>query len=639
MKKLLALGMGLIALLLVLILATFGLMHTRYLTPSAQWLTDHLWPGELTFTRLEYDYPRHFRLQDVTLEQDEKPLHFQQVDVWLSARPWQDDKWVIDSLLLNGANFSAGLPSHPFLSELKLNQLALHNIDFAMDGLIARGVNLQVKNPSWHSAVQRLPYGELQLSAEQFYWHSEAIDNVLVDADYQPADSTVYGASFIWRGARFSGQAEQYPQGWSLVNVTINQLNLDQDLTQLTAPWWPLLSSHIARINSLDILNSNLRVAGSEMTNLALSAENLQLGHTWWQQQQGYLSLNADSITSHGLQWVEPSFKLDFEPDKIQISDFSSEVLQGSLQLSGEVTPNQLHLYHLTARGLKWFGEQDSDWHWLSLDLSNWQSLQIDQFDLHNLQLIQLQHTPAWQLTGLNAEGRDTELMRDGKWGLWQGSASISANNASIGSVLSSQGIIEMHSDNGRWSLDRAFLPLEKGYIDANAEWNFAADSAPWKVALHTDGLPLTELHHWLTLPFSVDALADLDLNAEGLAGDYSMLAHSLSGELQLGLRRGILTTQQTNQLVVQPFTLDRLNVSADRGRIQLNAAPLAGPGLDARLQGTIDLVAPQQGTLELQLRQGCQQTRFDLLRNQQAEETLPAKACADTLSRERVRE
>ncbi|MEK6213127.1 MAG: AsmA family protein, partial [Vibrio fluvialis] len=431
MKKLLALGVGLVALLLALTLVAFGIMHTRYLTPSAQWLTEHLWPEKLTFSELDYEYPLHFRLHNVTLETSDNPLSFQQVDIWLSPQLFHQDKWVIDSVLLDGANFSDGLPDNDFLAQLQLNQLALHNIDFANQGLIARGVNLQVKKPIWNNAKQWLPYGELQLSAEQFYWQGEALNNVLIDADYKAQDSTVYGASFQWRGGEFSGQAEQYPAGWSLVNVTISKLDLKDDLSTLSAPWWQLAKPYLHHINSLDVLSSNLQLGETKLTNLALSLENLTVDQSLWQQDSGYLSLNAESADWHGLQWIEPTFKLEFRPGNITISDFATELLQGSIQLSGNIQPSSIHLHQLTARGIKWFAEQQQDWAWLDSDLPALKNLTIDQWDLNNLQLIQLTHKPFWQLSGLNVEGRNTELNRNGRWGLWNGKLSISANSAS----------------------------------------------------------------------------------------------------------------------------------------------------------------------------------------------------------------
>lgn len=622
MKKLLALGVGLVALLLALMLVAFGIMHTRYLTPSAQWLSENLWPQQLIFSELEYEYPLHFRLHNVTLETSDTPIQFQQVDIWLSPTLFRKDKWQIDSMLLDGANFSEGLPDNPFLAQLQLKQLALHNIDFAQHGLVARGVNLQVRKPNWQSEHQWLPYGELQLSAEQFYWQGEAINDVLIDANYQPQNSTVYGASFQWRKGDFSGQAEQYPEGWSLVNVTINRLSLDSDIETFSQPWWQWVQPYIHHINSLDVLNSSLKIGDATVSNVALSLENLTLDRSWWQQKNGYLSLNADSVNWQGLQWVDPTFKLEFRPDKITISDFATELLEGSVQLNGDIQPSGIHLRQLNARGIKWFGEHNQDWAWLNSDLPVVKNLTIDQWDLRNVQLIQLMHPPFWQLSGLNIEGRRTELIREERWGLWNGKLRISANSASIGSLLSTQSVVEMQSSEGRWQLSRAFLPLENGYLDATATWDFSATSAPWNVSLHADGLPLTPLNQWLSLPLKIDALAEMDLNAEGLAGDYSMLAHSASGELTIQLRDGVLVMNHKDALIVQPFALDEATLRADRGRLSLMAPPLSGPGLDANLQGSLDLVDPGQGILTFSVRQACGIQSYDLLHNRQSADT-----------------
>lgn len=62
MRKILAIGVAGIALLLILVLAGFGIMHTRYFTPSAQWIVQQLWPETLRFAKIEYLYPFKLRL-------------------------------------------------------------------------------------------------------------------------------------------------------------------------------------------------------------------------------------------------------------------------------------------------------------------------------------------------------------------------------------------------------------------------------------------------------------------------------------------------------------------------------------------------------------------------------------------------
>lgn len=618
MKKLLALGMGIIALLLTLTLVVFAIMHTRYFTPSAQWLTQQLWPDRLTFSELDYEYPVHFTLHNVSIETDQQPISFAKVDIWLNKKLIKQDKLVIDSLLLDGANFSQGLPGANFLHNLQLNQLALHNVDFSQQGLIARGVNLQVKHPLWNDDEQLLPYGELQLSADQFYWNGEAFDKILIDADYKPSNSTVYGASFRWRDGDFSGQAEQFDSGWSLINTTISHLSLPESLNSNADKVWQQAVKYITHINSLDILNSQLSIAGFATENLAASLENFSLNKSFWQQDKGYLSLNADSISWKGLQWIEPSIKLDFADQAISISDFSTEMLQGSVRLSATVTPDNLHLRQLNVSGIKWFAESQHDLTWIPRQWPQLNNLTIDSLNINNLQLIQLINRPFWQLSGLTIEGSNTQLVKNAQWGLWNGELNISANSASIGDLVSTQGVIEMRSDKGQWQLDRAFIPLEQGYLEANARWDFSQPSAPWSLTAHADGMPFPVINHFFKLPVKIDAIAEFDINAEGLAGDYSMLAHSISGELNANLRDGIMTMQSPNALVIQPFAVDNLKFTADRGRIRLTKTALSGTGLQADISAQLDLVSPQEGQFKMNVAQGCETISYDLLDDKQ---------------------
>lgn len=616
MKKLFALGIGCIAVLLTLTLIVFGVMHTRYFTPSAQWLTQQLWPNQLSFSKLEYSYPTHFTLHQVTIDTDEQPINFEQVDIWFNQTFIDNNKLVIDSLLLDGANFAQGLPSSKFVRSLKIHQLALHNIDFVHNDLIARGVNLQVKQPYWSTNGNEFPYGEIQLSAEQFYWQGEAFNNVLVDADYKQQGSTVYGASFNWRGGDISGQAEQFGHGWSLINTTISHLHITKSLQPTIQQLGQFFSRYVHHINSLDILNSNISWADLEFNNLEASVENLELNGSLWKQDGGYLSLNADSITWRSQQLVAPSIKLDFSHQSISISDFASEILQGNVQLSGTVTPDSLHFDQVNINGIKWFAETKDDLAWLPKQLPQFNTLSIDQFELNNVQLIQLIAKPYWQLSGLSIEGSQNQFIRNKRWGLWNGKLMLSANSASFGDVVSTQGVIEMQSADGKWKINRAFIPLENGYLDATASWDFSQPSSPWSLAVHADGLPFPVINYFFELPLKLDGITEFDINAEGLAGDYSMFAHSLSGELNASMRDGTMVIEKPDSLIIQPFEIDNIRLTADRGRMTLNQSPLTGVGLNANIFAQLDLVSPKNGQFNLNVNQGCENIRYDILNN-----------------------
>ncbi|ENM5932253.1 AsmA family protein [Vibrio mimicus] len=601
MRKLLAMGVAGIALLLILVLAGFGIMHTRYFTPSAQWIVQQLWPETLHFEKIEYLYPFKLRLSGVQLSTT-PAIEVQQMDLWLNPYGLLEQKLEIDSVLVDGANLAHGLPAFTLPDAIHLNQLALHNIDWADQGIIARGVSLQIKQPEWTSPQQLLPYGKIQLSAEQITIDGEAFNQVLVDANYQPQDSTVYGFSFNWHDSPISGQAEQYPEGWSLINVTISRLNLNLDQWQ-THPLWQKLAPNVHHINSLDLLNSQLTANGVVWENLNLSVEDYFLQQNFWQQQQGYLSLNADSAQWLATQWVEPNAELTFTPEGIEMEGHT-QVWQGDVQLKGKLSEQSIALSRLTISGIKWIAEQPQDLLPFAQGLPAWQNLSIDDLDINNLQIIQTVNRPFWQVSGLNADGQRLQWVKDSQWGFWQGKLAVTANSASYAGILSTQGVLNMHSEQGVWQLTRAFLPLERGYIEAHAKWDLSSLSAPWQLSLDTDSLPVGPLQPWFNLPFGLEAFADISLTAQGMAGDRNMLAHSLDGGLQLSLRQGLMSLRSDNTVITQPFELDALSVSADRGRITITPTPLKGVGMQAMLSGSTDLLTPEQGQWQLDIKQ-----------------------------------
>ncbi len=76
------------------------------------------------------------------------------------------------------------------------------------------------------------------------------------------------------------------------------------------------------------------------------------------------------------------------------------------------------------------------------------------------------------------------------------------------------------------------------------------------------------------------------------------------------------MVIEKPNALVVQPFEIDNLRLTADRGRMKLNQVPLSGVGLNADIFAQLDLVAPKDGQFDLNINQGCEHIRYDMLNN-----------------------
>ncbi len=473
-------------------------------------------------------------------------------------------------------------------------------------------------------------------SAEQLYWQGEAFNQPLLDIDYKPQDSTLYGLSLSWRGAKVSGQAEQYPQGWSLVNVTVEGLDLSQQqLTSILAKPWERFGSQITHINSLDILRSSLALEDYRLINFELSSENLTLPFSLWQQQQGLISFSAESVQDQHNVWVEPRIKLTLDPNTINVEEASAQWQQGNLLFSGTIKPDAIALDQLMVNNVKWAAEQPGEGAWLWQWLENASYVSVERLNIERSQFIQLIRQPYWQLSGLNIDGEKLRLKQEQQLGLWQGKLRATAANASYQDILSSHPLVEMHSDDGLWQLDRLFAPLKQGYIEAYGQLQLNSLSKPWQATLNADGLPMGLLLSQLPLPFDLNAISSIDVSATGLGGDWAMFSHSLTGGIHARLHEAYTPFDEGNIL---PLQVSEISLSMERGKLTLAPVKLQGPDIEGTIGGASDLTAPEQGGIRYQVKMGCQQLSGDMMsdehqrvnqcpeQSQAAQETPPAQ-------------
>ncbi|MDN3684061.1 AsmA family protein [Vibrio sinaloensis] len=95
------------------------------------------------------------------------------------------------------------------------------------------------------------------------------------------------------------------------------------------------------------------------------------------------------------------------------------------------------------------------------------------------------------------------EWQNDQQLGWQNGQLEVSANNASFDKLLTTQMVIQAVANQGKLTLERAFLPLKTGYIEASGQWDRASASRPWTLSIHADGVPSDINSLQSALPFS----------------------------------------------------------------------------------------------------------------------------------------
>ncbi|PMM40758.1 AsmA family protein [Vibrio splendidus] len=631
MKKVLMV-LGIVLSIIVALIATLLLsLQTQYRADVANFFIKHTIEQPVLIEDIEYQVPYHITLMGVTQSQPEQqtPLYIDKIDIWFSPHSVIQAKLVLDSVLISGLQLEMNdlgtLASRLTQPNIQLHQLAINNLDFSTPDFNVRGIDLQISEPTWGDSNSLLPYGKTQLTATQLYWQGEAFDNLLIDLDLKPSDSTLYGASFDWRGAKISGQAEQYQSDWSLVNVTVDGLRLNERQTKtLLSKEWDVAGIQVNHINSLDILRSDVQWQDGHLAAFDASLENIQLPFRWWEQQQATLSLQAEGVILDDDSFIDPSVKLSLQPNQILIEDFYTQFLQGSIQLNGKITPSSIELAQLDVRGIKWITE-NQDNNLPAVRLTPWlkqlQQVSIKQLNVERSQLIQLAEKPYWQVSGLHVEGHQVHLLQDGKLGLWQGKLMASANDASYQNILSAQPVIEMNSDQGKWTLTRLFAPLKHGYIEANATLDFNKISKPWSLDISADGLPISLMLQPLELPLDATGYGEFELQAAGLYGDSLMLGYSTTGQLTGSVRQGVMTFNDklSDTSSNNVFEVPELNADFDRGRFTLKPMHIIGASaeeqgsrrvqtLNGEVSGELDLLETTKHTLSITLTDQCHQ-------------------------------
>ncbi|MCL9776464.1 AsmA family protein [Vibrio methylphosphonaticus] len=611
-RKTLAIVIALIALGLLSVLVLFCLLHTKYATPMVSYALDKTLNIKVISESVHYQYPNQLDFNNVHIErQGQESIAANSMSIWLTPSESITSPFRIHELLLSGSTLSR--QSVSLAHDLSIDNIALDHIDYSDDNVIINDLQLQLRNLQYQPNMAQI-LGEFQLRASQIYYQGESANDVLIDGVLSGEESKVYGASFTWNQATVSTQAQYESGTWSLVNTTVDKLDLD--LTTASIAHYNKIFSAIGHINSVDLLHANLRFNDVKIENLNASFEQIDLRHSIWEQVNAYLSFDADSIQYQSLQFIEPTVEVIANNGVITLKDVDSTLEQGRIQLVGAWKPNAIALERVVIDGVKVYEETQQN-ALLSLfqhlPLTNLNQLSIDHLTISRGQWIQIQNKPNWQISGLNLEGSNLELIRKGQWGLWQGKTAASANSVSIDRVLASQVALETQSHDGKWQLKRLFIPYQKGYLDVAASLDFSAKSQPLTVNAKAYSLPLSLLKY-LQTPNGIDisGMADINLSMNVLTADKLAISKTLTGKLDAEFDNTAITSSEGSAI---PVEITPLQLVAERGHVSLSPLTVRGERIDGEASGEIELNHLETPPIELKLITRCTElTTIDLL-------------------------
>ncbi|KJY67496.1 AsmA family protein [Vibrio nigripulchritudo] len=613
-------------LIVVSALALYASLYTRYATPVVNFVANQISNLSIQIDQVEYTSPYQLTLHGVELSTEPEPMFIETANIWLDPAILSGTKLSIASLQLSGMQLQKGVPNIRPLSFVRVHQFAIDNLDFSNPEWIVRGLKFQIKDPVVSDHPIWRWYGEIQLSADQIYWQNEAFNNALLDADIFAETKKIYGLSFNWRGGSLSGQAEWKENRWRVVSASLNELTVTKDDWKTLKKFkWANADSNEIFIERVDVLRSDLEFPSFAMVQADMTLEDIRFPFELWKQPSGSVSLDAESLDFANQLWLEPVIEATLSPDLIEVNSANVGMGQGYIQLNGEFTPDTWHLSQLNLTGVEWHTDSELTLQPFKEQTDRLANLTIDSLAIKRAQYIDLQSEPRRQISGLNVQGKQLDILRNGQMGLWQGNLALTANSANFGKLIGSQLLIEAHSEGGISFLDKVIIPVTDGLIRAQGQWDFRQYSRPWKLKFQGDGIPIETWRYLHPLPFDLSGLTDTQFELSGLSGDQTSFNHSISGFVSTQFR-DLLTSSHFAALMdpTVPLELSKkapsdvlvsdLLIDVDRGRIDIRESSIAGSDFTGSLQGKLDLVHPEDGELRLQLSGECGHWRYEPL-------------------------
>ncbi|HBT3054394.1 AsmA family protein [Klebsiella aerogenes] len=527
----------LIALLVVIVAAYFALQTRWGARQASSWLSESTgW--KIAFDKMAHDFssPLHLQLQNVTFGRDGKPptLVARTVDIGFSTRQFSDplhaDEIVLSDGTLNLSPASASMP-------------------FAADRLQLRDMAFNSPDSEWNLSAQRVTGGvmpwqpeagdvlgrkaQIQMSAGSMNINGIEASNVLIQGAMDNGEVTLntLGAD-IARGT-LTGNAKRRADGsWLVDNLRLNEIRL-QSAKPLNEFLAPLTSVPSLQIGRLDVTDARLQGPGWAVTDLDLNLRNLTLSHNGWQSDDGTLSMNASEFIYGSLNFLDPIVNAEFSPQGIALRQFSSRWEGGMVRTSGNWlrAGNALLLDDAVFAGLEY--TLPSNWKQLWMEpMPGWlQSLTLKKFSASRNLIIDIDPAFPWQITALDGYGGELQLVKDGQWGVWNGSATLNAAAATFNRIDVRRPSLKLNANASTVNISELSAFTERGILQATA----AVSQLPQRqvnLSLNGRGVPLNILQAWgwPALPISGDG--NFQLTANGSVQANAPLKPSVNGQL-----------------------------------------------------------------------------------------------------------
>ncbi|MDU4842927.1 MAG: AsmA family protein [Leclercia adecarboxylata] len=529
---------GILAVLLIAILALYILVQTRWgAAQVSSWITVNT-DYELNFDLMDHRFssPTHLVLKNVTFGRDGQPatLVAKMVDIGVSSRQLTDPLHMDTITLFDGTlNLSPQTAPLPFQADrLLLNNMAFNSPNTAWD-LSAQKVTGGVRpwDPEAGNVLGKK--ANIQISAGSLTLNGVPASNVLIEGELTDKEVilTTIGADMA-RGSLTGTARRDANGGWKVDNMRLNEIRLqsDKSLSDFFAPITTLPSLQIGR---LDVTDARLQGPDWAVTDLDLSLRNLTLSRGDWQSEDGRLSMNASEYIYGSLHLFDPILNAEFSPQGIALRQFTSRWEGGMVRTSGNWlrSGKALVLDDVAVAGLEYTLPENWKTQWMET-LPEWlHSVTLRKFGLSRNLVIDVDPTFPWQVTALDGYGTNLQLAKDRQWGVWAGTATLNGAAATFNRVDVRRPSLSLTANASTVNISELSAFTEKGILEAKA----SVSQTPVRqttINLTGRGVPLNVIQQWGWPALPVTGDGNFQLTASGNVQKDSPLKPTVNGRL-----------------------------------------------------------------------------------------------------------
>lgn len=553
---------GILAVLLIAILALYILVQTRWgAAQVSSWITVNT-DYELNFDLMDHRFssPTHLVLKNVTFGRDGQPatLVAKMVDIGVSSRQLTDPLHMDTITLFDGTlNLSPQTAPLPFQADrLLLNNMAFNSPNTAWD-LSAQKVTGGVRpwDPEAGNVLGKK--ANIQISAGSLTLNGVPASNVLIEGELTDKEVvlTTIGADMAL--GSLTGTARRDANGgWKVDNMRLNDIRLqsDKSLSDFFAPITTLPSLQIGR---LDVTDARLQGPDWAVTDLDLSLRNLTLSQGDWQSEDGRLSMNASEFIYGSLHLFDPILNAEFSPQGIALRQFTSRWEGGMVRTSGNWlrSGKALVLDDVAVAGLEYTLPENWKTQWMTT-LPEWlHSVTLRKFGLSRNLVIDVDSTFPWQITALDGYGTNLQLAKDREWGVWSGTATLNGAAATFNRVDVRRPSLSLTANASTIAINELSAFTEKGILEAKA----SVSQTPVRqttINLTGRGVPLNVIQQWGWPALPVTGDGNIQLTASGNVQKDSPLKPTVNGRLN--------AVNMNKQQVTQTMTGGAVNTVAE---------------------------------------------------------------------------